>query len=248
MTALRSLLFHVWLTLLTIVMGVAFLPSLVGPRRWAVTGSRIWARLVLGGLRVICGLKWEARGLEHLKGGARLVAGKHMCMWETVATLVLLDDPAIVLKRELFAIPIFGWYARRLELIPIVREAHAKALRGMVADAKARLADGRPVAIYPEGTRKKPGAAPDYKPGVAALYAQLDVPCVPYALNSGLFWSGFWRRPGTIVIEFLPPIPPGLTRRPFMAELERTIETKTAELLAEGGFAGRAAPAPVPAA
>jgi 1-acyl-sn-glycerol-3-phosphate acyltransferase len=97
--------------------------------------------------------------------------------------------------------------------------------------ARAVLAQGRPILIFPEGTRQRPGAAPAYKPGVAGLYAMLEVECVPVALNSGLYWTGFLKRPGIIVLQFLEPIPPGLTRDAFMAELQRRIETATSKLL-----------------
>jgi 1-acyl-sn-glycerol-3-phosphate acyltransferase len=136
-----------------------------------------------------------------------------------------------VLKRELLRIPFYGWFLWKATAIPIDRTAGASAMRKMGQAAKAVLADGRPILIFPEGTRKKPGDAPDYKPGVAGLYGMLDVPCVPVALNSGAYWTGFTKRPGTIVLEFLPPIPPGLKRAAFMAMLETRIETATAALL-----------------
>jgi 1-acyl-sn-glycerol-3-phosphate acyltransferase len=148
---------------------------------------------------------------------------------------LVLKHPALVLKRQLLSIPFYGWYARKAGMIAIDREGHASALRRMVAAGKARLAEGRPIAIFPEGTRKKPGAAPDYKPGVAALYGMLDVACVPFALNSGVYWAGPLRKPGRIVIEFLPAIPPGLKRRDFMAALEGSVESATARLIAEAG-------------
>jgi len=115
--------------------------------------------------------------------------------------------------------------------IPIDRSAGASALRKMNQAARQVLGEGRPVLIFPEGTRKKPGAPPDYKPGVAGLYSQLDVPCVPAALNSGVYWTGFIKRPGTIVLEFLEAIPPGLKRAEFMGLLEQRIETATAAIL-----------------
>jgi 1-acyl-sn-glycerol-3-phosphate acyltransferase len=149
----------------------------------------------------------------------------------------MLGRPAFVLKRNLLNIPFYGWYARKSGMIAIDREGRASALRMMVIRARAELAAGRSVVIFPEGTRKQPGAVPDYKPGVAGLYGQLNVPCVPVALNSGLYWTGpggFIKNPGKMVIEFLPPIPPGLKRREFMTALEAEIETATARLVAEG--------------
>ncbi len=165
--------------------------------------------------------------------GTVLVAAKHMSMWDTVALYLLLDDVCMVVKQELLRIPFYGWYIAKAGVIGIDRAAGAQALRRMTAQAKGAIAQSRPIAIFPEGTRKKPGAAPDYKPGVAGLYALLALPCVPVALNSGRFWTGFIKRPGTIVIEFLPTLPAGLKRAEFMRELESRIEAGTARLLAE---------------
>lgn len=232
MLILRSLIYQAYMVLLTLVLGLIALPLLLAPRRASVPFIRLWARGMLGGLKWICGLKYEVRGSEHIQTGPALYAGKHFAMWDIIAPLVLLKDPALVMKRELFMVPIFGWFAWKVDMIRVDRAAHASALKRMVAHARRALAAKRPIVIFPEGTRKKPGAPADYKPGVAALYGQLDVPCVPFALNSALFWQGPWRKPGTIVIAFLPPIVPGLKRAAFMHELETRIETAAAQLLA----------------
>jgi len=160
-----------------------------------------------------------------------LVASKHMSMWDTMALYLVLDQPAIVLKRELLRIPFYGWYVWKATAIAIDRAAGASALRKMSAAARQVLDQGRPILIFPEGTRQKPGAPPDYKPGVAGLYALSGVTCVPVALNSGVYWTGFLKRPGTIVLEFLEPIAPGLKRDAFMGLLESRIETATNRLL-----------------
>jgi 1-acyl-sn-glycerol-3-phosphate acyltransferase len=152
-------------------------------------------------------------------------------MWDTLALYLVLNQPAIVLKRELLRIPFYGWFLAKAAAIAIDRGAGASALRKMSNAARRVLDDGRPILIFPEGTRKKPGAMPDYKPGVAGLYALLGVDCVPVALNSGVYWTGFLKRPGTIVLEFLEPIGPGLKRDAFMAQLQKRIETATAALL-----------------
>ncbi len=146
-------------------------------------------------------------------------------MWETIALLALLRAPAIVIKRELLWIPFYGWYCIKQGMIPIDRASGASAIRRMHAAAKRAIAKGQPIVIFPEGTRKKIGEPPDYKPGVAALYTLLGLPCVPMAHNSGLFWiGGFLRKPGTVVVEFLEPIPPGQRRQEFMTVLEARIE------------------------
>ena len=234
MTFLRSLLFFVYFITLSVVLCIVCVPLLLGPREGAGWLGRTWSRAVFWGLRVIAGTRYEVRGVVPTE--AVLVAIKHMSMWDTCAIYTVLGDPAIVLKRGLQMIPFYGWYLWKSGMIPIDRDGKASALRNMVAAAKRELARGRSVVIFPEGTRKKPGAPPDYKPGVAGLYGQLGLPCVPVALNSGQFWTGFIKKPGAIVMEFLPPIPPGLPRRQFMPALEEAIEGATARLLAEGNL------------
>ena len=229
MKFLRSLFFMLWFVCLTLVMGVLFLPLLLGPRALAVAMARLWAGLTLGGLRICAGIGRNVVG--NVPHGAVLVASKHMSMWDTLALYLALDDPGIVLKRELLYIPFFGWYLWKTAAIAIDRSGGADTMRKMVHAANAVLACGRPVLIFPEGTRKKPGAAPDYKPGVSGLYALLKVACVPAALDSGRFWQGFWKQPGTITLQFLAPIPPGLKRTQFMPILQERIETATRALL-----------------
>jgi 1-acyl-sn-glycerol-3-phosphate acyltransferase len=232
MLILRSTLFFVWFAAVSTVLGLAFLPTLVLPRGAIVACSRLWSRAVLFGLKWIAGLDYEVRGTPPTRGA--LIAAKHMSMWDTVALYLVLHDPAVVLRRSLRQIPFYGWYTWKAGSIAIDREGKASALRQMAHDAKVAIAEGRSVLIFPEGTRKLPGMPPDYKPGVAGLYGQLDVPCVPVALNSALFWTGFLKKPGRIVIEFLEPLPPGLKRREFMALLQGRIEGATGVLLAEG--------------
>jgi 1-acyl-sn-glycerol-3-phosphate acyltransferase len=229
---IRSILFFAYFAVVSAVMHIAALPTLVLPRKAIVWTSQAWSRAVLWGLKVIAGCGYEVRG--EVPRGAVLVAAKHMSMWDTMALYMLVDDVCIVVKQELMRIPFYGWYIAKAGVIGIDRGAAAQALRRMAAKAGPVIADGRPIAIFPEGTRKKPGAAPDYKPGVAGLYSRLGLPCVPVALNSGQFWTGFIKRPGTIVIEFLPAIPAGLKRGEFMRELEGCIEAATGKLLEEG--------------
>jgi 1-acyl-sn-glycerol-3-phosphate acyltransferase len=229
MTAFRSALFLAWFLLATTVLSLIFLPVLVLPRGATVWLARTWSRATFWGLKVFAGIGFEIRGLP--PKGPVLVASKHMSMWDTLALYLALDSPAIVLKQGLLYIPFYGWFLWKATAIAIDRSAGSRALRKMSAAAKEVLRQGRPILIFPEGTRKKPGAPPDYKPGVAGLYALLHVPCVPVALNSGIYWTGFIKQPGTIVLEFLDAIPPGLKRDAFMAELESRIETATNRLL-----------------
>ena len=230
MLLIRSTLFFIWFLLASIVLMLFALPALVLPRAVTMYASKCWSVVVLWGLKIFAGIDYEIRGA--VPQGGVLVASKHMSMWDTLILYLLLQDAAVVLKRELFSIPFYGWYIKKVGSIGIDRKGAASTLRKMSVEAKAALASGRPILIFPEGTRKKPGAEPDYKPGVAGLYSMLDVACIPAALNSGVHWTGFIKRPGTIVLEFLPAIPPGLKRAEFMRHLESSIETATNRLLA----------------
>jgi 1-acyl-sn-glycerol-3-phosphate acyltransferase len=224
-----------WFVFATVVIYVAVLPALLLPRKVMVHASRLWSRAVFFGLRVFCGLTYQVRG--EVPKTPVLIASKHMSMWDTMGLYLTVYDPAAVLKRELLRIPFYGWYIAKAGVIAIDRGAHASALRKMATEAKQAIASGRSILIFPEGTRKKPGARPDYKPGVAGLYSALNVPCVPVALNSGLFWTGpmgFIKKPGVIVLEFLEPIPAGLKRAEFMHTLQERIESATNQLVAEG--------------
>ena len=233
----RSLVFNVIFYVNLIAFMVFGCMFYVTPRRWSIAALQVWARSSLWWLKVIAGTTVEVRGRQHLPvGEAALVAGKHQSLWETFALLPLLDDPAVVLKRELTWIPVFGWFALKFQMLAVDREAGASALKKLIARARRAVADKRQILIFPEGTRRAPDAPPDYKPGAAALYLNLDVPCVPFALNSGLYWPRrkFLRYPGKIIVEFLEPIPPGLKRRDYSARLEEVIETATARLVEEG--------------
>jgi 1-acyl-sn-glycerol-3-phosphate acyltransferase len=232
---LRSLLFTAWVYGLGAMMGLICLPLLLMRRQTAIWAVRTWARLVIAGLKTIVGVKVEVRGLERLPPGPCLIAAKHQGMFDIIPPFDYLPDPCLVMKRELMMIPVFGWFSTKLEMIVINREAASKALRAMVHDAKDALAEGRQIIIFPEGTRKEPGAPPDYKPGIAALYRELNIPCTPLATNSGMIWPahGFIRYPGTVVFEILPPIPAGLKRASFMAVLEDRVEAASALLTRE---------------
>jgi 1-acyl-sn-glycerol-3-phosphate acyltransferase len=235
-TFIRLTLFQLYFWTWSALINLAFLPALLMPRQVVVHGMEIWAKVCFWGVRHIVGLDFEVRGRENLPAGPAIYAVKHMSMWETIAQHILLRDPAIIMKRELLVVPFYGWYARKCEMIVIDRDGHAAALRNMIRTARERIAAGRPIVIFPEGTRKLPGDAPDYKSGVAALYTSLHVPCVPVALNSGQFWGrkGINPRPGRIVLEILPPIAPGLARGRFMEDLQAGIETATRRLIDEG--------------
>ncbi len=236
MITFRSILFNLLFYLNLAVLLIAAIPTLLMPR-WAIIWvAKLWGRTTLWLLRVVCGIGVEWRGLEKIPPGGILVAAKHHSTWETFALLTQFSDPTYIIKRELTWIPFFGWYCKHGGMIPVDRGAGKSALAGMTANARTALAEGYQIIIFPEGTRRAAGAEPKYKFGVAQLYAEAGVPCVPVALNSGLFWPRrrFLRFPGTIRVEFLDPILPGLERNAFFAKLQEEIETATARLIAEG--------------
>jgi 1-acyl-sn-glycerol-3-phosphate acyltransferase len=255
-TWLRSLAFVAWLYLSMVLFSVGLSPALLMPYRQAMWVIRNWSKFTLFGLRWIGGVKVEFRGVEHMPVGACLIAGKHQSMLDVIAPFAVLPDNCFIMKKELAPLPFFGWFAVKTKMIAVDRSAHSKALKDMVRQARLRFAEGRQMLIFPEGTRAPVGAAPDYKPGIAALYRDLDCPCTPMATNSGVHWPahGFRRYPGTVVYEFLPAIPAGLKRDAFMAVLEERLEGASNALLknrstAESPMPVRApdpAPAPQP--
>jgi 1-acyl-sn-glycerol-3-phosphate acyltransferase len=243
MIGLRSLIFNVLFyfnLVLRLVFGAWYLLPFV-PRIWAIRALQRWAASSIWLLKVICNIDMEIRGREHIPRGAAMLAGKHQSLWETFAILPLVDDPCFVLKRQLTYIPLFGWFAIKFKMIAVDRNAASAALRDMLAQAKREVVKPRQIIIMPEGTRRGVDDGPEYKPGAAALYGQLDVACVPFGLNAGLFWPRrkFLRRPGTIIIEFCEAIPAGLPRREFQARLQDAIETSTSKLVAEGRLQNR---------
>ncbi len=217
------------------MIGTVMVPMLLLPRRWFRQFVITWSAGNGMLLRIIAGVHSEIRNREHRPTGAAIIASKHQSEWEAHVFLHELDDPAYVIKRELSFVPGYGWFSAKVNMIFVDREGGAKSLRGLVRGAQKAVARGRPVVIFPEGTRVMPGEKLPYRPGVAALYSALDVPVVPVVLNSGMHWpkGSFRRYPGTIVMEYLPPIPPGLPRRDFMERLESTMEEASQRLFAE---------------
>ena len=242
MLIVRSLLFAVVFYLGTVTFLVIGSPLLLGPRAWAMAGLRAHARASLMALRWIVGTGMEVRGAERLPAPPYLIAAKHQSAWDTFALIPLFKDPALVMKAELGLIPLYGWFSVKFAHILVRRGRAAAALKAMIRDARDRARQGREILIFPEGTRRAPGAPPDYKPGVVALYEGLELPCVPVALNSGVFWPrrALFRYPGTIVVEILEPLPPGLSRPEFKRQLQERLETASQRLLAEA-----ATPAPL---
>jgi 1-acyl-sn-glycerol-3-phosphate acyltransferase len=233
---LRSIVFNAMFYLNTLVWLLLGLPTFFMPYRATIWVAKSWGRINLVLLRVVAGIDCELRGREKIPPGPLIVASKHQSAWETFALLPLFDNPLFIVKRELMWIPIFGWLMRKGRMVPVDRGAGSQALAAMAERARTELGEGRQLIIFPEGTRRPAGAEPRYKYGVAHLYVAEGVPCLPVALNSGLFWPrrSLKLRPGTVIVEILDPIAPGLDKDAFFERLRNDIETATARLLAEG--------------
>jgi 1-acyl-sn-glycerol-3-phosphate acyltransferase len=232
----RSLLFQALFYLNTVFWLMVALPTFFMPYRAVLGVAKTWGRVNLVLLRV-AGIKVEVRGREKIPKGPLIVASKHQSTWETTALMPLFDNPLFILKRELEWIPVFGWLLIKGRMVPVNRGAGSQALAEMTERARIELSRGRQLIIFPEGTRRPAGAEPRYKYGVAHLYAAEGVPCLPVALNSGVFWPrhSLLLRPGTVIVEILDPVMPGLDKDVFFKRLQDVIETATARLIAEAG-------------
>jgi 1-acyl-sn-glycerol-3-phosphate acyltransferase len=240
----RSGLFNIALFGWSFLVLLTLWPTILVSRRAMRWSARLWARVVVALLGHLVGLRHDVRGAENLPAGPAVLAAKHQSAWDTVIFYLLFDGPVYVLKKELLAIPIAGWYLRRVGMVAVDRRGGASALKAMIAGVQAALDDGRTVVIFPEGTRTAPGEHRPYHPGVAALYTRLSVPVVPVALNSGLYWPrrAFLKRPGRITLEFLPPMPPGLGRRTFTTALQHRVEDACARLATDDPPVGANSP------
>ncbi len=230
---LRSLIYNVLFYALLVALILVALPTFLLPRWGVLAVAKFWARSSIWLLRVVCGTKVEYRGVEKIPAGPLIVASKHQSMWETFALLQFFDQPLYILKRELLWIPFFGWYLWKAEMIGIDRTSGGRSLLEMARRAREGVKGGRQLIIFPEGTRTAVDAPPRYKNGVGLIYAGCDAPCIPVALNSGLFWPrrNFMRYPGTLVVEFLDPLPAGLPRDEFNTRISTTIEQASRRLI-----------------
>jgi 1-acyl-sn-glycerol-3-phosphate acyltransferase len=243
MRILRSVIFNI------LFYGSTGLMALTGwPALWMHRGALLairasWIAVSMWLIRWVAGIQVEVRNADRLPKGPVLVASKHQSAWETIWFNQFLEVPAIVLKKELTEIPILGAMINGAGMVPIDREGGAPAIKRMVLDSKAAIADGRPVLIFPQGTRVAPGADGLYHPGVFALYRSIGLPMIPVALNSGIYWSrnAFIKTPGTVIVEFLEPIEPGLDRATFMERLQTTIDGASDRLADEAREAMRTA-------
>jgi len=231
---LRTLVFHIVFYVSVVFVCLFIVPPLfLLPARMMRRLSSLWVGFVLFLLKHIIGMEYKLDGLHYLPSTPCLIASKHQSMWETLAFCHFLPNTYLIAKRELLWIPLFGWGMQKAGLIALNRNQGASALRALLHACRQCVARNQSILIFPEGTRRPIGSRGDYLSGVAAIYRHLDLPCVPVALNSGLFWPrrSWQRRAGMVQVHFLPMIAPGLDRHAFMQKLEDAIESKTQTLI-----------------
>lgn len=237
MVPLRSALFNVVFYANLILQMIVLTPVyFLMPRKASWIVPKTWAKTNHALMRVLVGTTFEIEGLENLPAdGVYILSPKHQSFWDVYALLPWLSDPFFILKKELMRIPLFGWYVAKQRMVPVDRAARGRAMAAVMERTKQEMATGRQLIIYPEGTRKPPGAAPDYKYGIARLYRDLQVPVVPVVMHPGLFWPrrSLRRYPGHFKVRILPPIPPGLDADAFLTRLIDTTETASDQLLVE---------------
>lgn len=245
--ALRSIVFYFLFigqtTVLALVVGtMAMFKKGWFPLGWAI--AEYWAASNAFLLRWVVGIKSEVTGTENIPEGGCIIAAKHQSDWDIFALLPHAGRPAFIAKKELMDIPFFGGAARALDTISIDRSKGTEAIPAMLVDARAAIDRGCRIIIYPEGTRKAPLADPAYRTGISRIYEGLNVPVVPVALNSGLFWGRnalvLW--PGTAKAKFLKPIPPDLDPAQMHKRLRAAIEKGTEELMLEAAEQGLSRP------
>jgi 1-acyl-sn-glycerol-3-phosphate acyltransferase len=235
MLVVRSLAFNLFLYVFTAICSViAMLVAILWPSRLAEVAQR-WSQAWLYAYRLICGVSLSVRGVEHMPQGPCIIAMKHQSTWDTFALFAIFNRPVFVLKSELMWVPVFGWVLKRLGCIAVKRGTGRYAVESMIQGAQTAVARGNHIVVFPEGTRSTVGVPSDYKSGVSHLYRALGVACVPVGLNSGLFWPrrSILRPPGRIIVEILPPIPPGLPRREMFERMVGDIETTSQRLNSE---------------
>ncbi|HET8997181.1 MAG TPA: lysophospholipid acyltransferase family protein [Acetobacteraceae bacterium] len=228
MTVLRSALYNLFFFGVSSVLAVYGMAlRLLAPHR-IIDLARLWARLMLGGARVICGIRVQVTGLDRLPDGAALLASRHQSAFDTLVWLLLAPRCCYVLKQELLRIPVFGWLVPPTGMIAVDRSGGSAALRGLMRDGAQAARDGRQIVIFPEGTRAAPGAVLPLQPGIAALAASTGLPVIPVVTDSGLYWGrrAFRKRPGTIHIVLLPALPAGLPRPELMRRLTEALRSE----------------------
>jgi 1-acyl-sn-glycerol-3-phosphate acyltransferase len=235
---LLSLVFIIQMYLAMAVLALVFAPWALFSRRGAYTAMHAYCAWVILTARILCGLKSEVRGTPPT--GECIIAAKHQSFLDIILIFHAVPAGKFIMKRELIYAPFLGQYALKIGCVPVNRGKRGAAIQKMKADVAKGTAEPGQLIIYPQGTRVAPGATKPYKVGTGLLYEQLGQPCTPVATNVGVFWPkrGILRKPGLAVVEFLPPIAPGLAVPQFMAKLEADVETHSNRLMRDAGFNG----------
>lgn len=232
MKYIKSSLFNIYFFIISITCALFGLFFLLGKRETAFLVPQLWEKLLSFGARWLLDLDYRVEGLENLPKGPCLLASKHQSAWETFCFCGIFPGAVFIAKKELRYLPLMNFHFDKQKTIFVNRKLGSLAREDMIRQAKERIADGDRIVIYPEGTRHAPGVKTKYKQGIAGLYKALNVPVVPIALNSGVYWPrrSFLKNPGTITVSVLPPIQPGLPAEEFMAQLQTAIDTRSLEL------------------
>ena len=230
---IRSIIFYILLYMWTLFLGILCLPYLLLPNSFVRSLANLWISGILNILKLTCGITYEIRGRENIPNHSVIVASKHQSTFETFLLFRLIKNSIFIHKKELFFIPIFGFYLKKSNMIAINRAEGTKAMRKMLNEIKQSIVNGYSIIIFPEGTRKKPGESPDYKTGIAGIYKESEVEVLPVALNSGYYWPKhtFIKTSGKIIIKFLKPIPSQLDKSEFLKKIESVIEGETNEII-----------------
>jgi len=230
---IRSIIFYLLLYLWTLCLGILCLPYLLLPNSYVRKLSDLWISGILQLLKLICNITYKINGLENIPKKAVIVASKHQSTFETFLLFKLINNSIFIHKRELFLIPIFGLYLKKINMISINRNEGAKSMRKILNEAKQKISNGYSIIIFPEGTRKKPGETTDYKTGIAGIYKESEAEVLPVAVNSGHYWPKhtFIKKPGKIIIKFLKPIPAQLEKSEFLKKIESVIEEETNKII-----------------
>lgn len=233
---LRSLVFTAQIYAMMALMALFFTPWALWDRRGAFAAVHAWCRYVRWSASWMLGLRSEVRG--EVPRGEILIAAKHQSFFDIIILVSVLPRPKFIMKKQLVWTPILGWYAKRIGCVPVDRGKRGAAIKAMMERVRSGRQEPGQLIIYPQGTRVAAGERKDYKVGIGLLYQEMAAPCVPVACNVGVFWPRrqIWRAPGLAVVEFLPPVAPGMELRPFMAHLEDVIEARSDALMREAGF------------
>jgi len=222
MNLLRSGLFNAAFYAITLVMTLlATAARVVAPDR-VLDVAMLWARCLVASARIICGIRLEVRGLEHIPFGAALIASRHQSAFDTFVWLTLVPRCCYVFKQELRRIPLFGPLIGAAGMIAVDRAGGGAAIRGLLQESDRAVREERQMVIFPEGTRREPGSPIVLQPGIAAMASRTGLPVIPVATDSGQCWGrrAFRKRPGTIRIVIGAPIPARTERRILMRALE----------------------------